>query len=203
MDTDWTVNGGTARLGRAATFSASSVCLAVVAHVAGGAASPGFWVTAASFLLLTRLAFGLGGRERGLVTLVSAVAAAQLALHVTFLLVEPHAHMACLRCAVDRPSLIAHAVAALAVALCLRRAERLLWSVTRLQPVTILARLFLPVTEWSVPVVPSAFRIASGRRPPRAHTRPIGRSARRRGPPRPVSPEIGRAMAVGSPRVAH
>ncbi|MCK9894333.1 hypothetical protein [Frankia sp. AgB32] len=202
MGTDWSVNGGTARLGRAATFSASSVCLAVVAHVAGGAASPGLCVTAVSFLLLARLAFGLGGRERGLAAVLSAVVAAQFTLHVTFLLAEPHAHMACFRCAVDRPTLVAHAVAAVAVALSLRRAERLLWSVVRLQPMTILVRLFLPVTEWSVPVAPSAFRVESGRRPPRAHTRPIGRSARRRGPP-PVSPEIGRAVACGSPCVAH
>ncbi|MCM3882997.1 hypothetical protein [Frankia sp. R82] len=236
------MNGGTARLGRAATFAASSVSLAWVAHVTGGAGRPGLVVTAVAFGLLTRLAFGLGSRERGLPALLFGVAAAQLALHVAFRLAQPHtsvaqaartdpvtagfdlpgmgmpgmhhvpgmgmagmhhaggvdmagaAHLAGLPALLTSQMLLAHAVAALVVAVSLRRAERLLWCVRSLASTSLVRRLFERIAGWSqrlvgkVPARPPTLRAASPGFSPRPHTRPLGRAARRRGPPLPALP---------------
>ncbi|WP_243407536.1 hypothetical protein [Frankia canadensis] len=153
-----------------------------------------------SFLLLTRVAFGLGGRERSLTAMVSGVAAAQVLLHMAFLLAHPHVHLACLRCSVDSQMFLAHMAAGLAVSLSLRRAERALWSATRLRPGSLLVVLLLPATEPAAPPVAPVVKIGCRRRPPRAHSRPLGRSARRRGPPW-AWPEVDwTALRRGMPR---
>jgi hypothetical protein len=168
----------------------------------GGAGRPALGITVVSFLLLTRIAFGLGSRERGLAAVLSAVAVTQVFLHVAFLLAQPHVHLACLRCSVDSRMFVAHVVAAAVIAVLLRRAERLLWSATRMRPSSLLVVLFLPVTELAAPSVPPVFKIDCRRRPPRAHTRPLGRSARRRGPPEAPPEAYGRASMRGMPRTA-
>ncbi|CAO5192802.1 MFS transporter [Frankia sp. AiPs1] len=215
------MNGGTARLGRAAAFAASSVSLSWIAHVAGGAGRPGLVVTLGAFGLLTRLAFGLGSRERGFAALMFGVTAAQLTLHVAFLLAQPHTgaaqadvmpadmmhtHVAqtALTGAAGMPMapgagacvglpasqmLLAHAVAGLLVALSLRRAERVLWSASRLLPMGLVRSLFEHIIgSWGlvaagVAALPPALRALSACRSARPCASPLGRAARRRGPP--------------------
>lgn len=234
VGTGWSVNGGTARLGRAAAFATSSVSLAWVAHAVGGAGRPGLVVTVLAVGILTRLAFGLAGRERGLPALSCGVAGAQVALHLAFGLVAPHTHAvqpalgdpataagaaagglgmagmdmpaaahvaglpaaraACLGLLTSR-MLLAHVLAALLVAVLLRRAERVLWCVGSLASASLARGPFERIAGWSVvllaggvPARPPVLRAVSPCRAPRAHTRPLGRAARRRGPPLPALP---------------
>ncbi|WP_225438137.1 hypothetical protein [Candidatus Frankia nodulisporulans] len=220
------MNGGTARLGRAAAFATSSVSLAWVAHAVGGGGRPGLVVTVLAVGILTRLAFGLAGRERGLPALSCGVAGAQVALHLAFGLVAPHthavqpalgdpataagtapgglgmagmdmpaaAHAVCLGLLTSR-MLLAHVLAALLVAVLLRRAERVLWCVGSLASASLARGPFERIAGWSVvplaggvPARPPVLRAVSPCRAPRAHTRPLGRAARRRGPPLPALP---------------
>lgn len=190
VSTGWSASGGTARLGRAATFASSSVCLAWAAHVAGGAQRPAAAIMIIAFLLLTRIVYGLGGRERRLSVFVAGVAGTQVLLHITFGLAHTHTHRAG-GYSVEARMVLAHGLAAVCIAVLLRRAERALWSASRLRPHTVLFRLFRPVADLAVPSIPPGPRVDVRRREPRPHTRPLGRSARRRGPP-PGQPEVGR-----------
>ncbi len=192
VSTGWSAIGGTARLGRAVTFASSSVCLAWAAHVAGGAQRPAATIMISAFLLLTRIAYGLGDRERHLPLLVAGVAGTQVLLHITFALTlaHPHTHRAG-GCSVEARMVFAHGLAAACVAVLLRRAERVLWSASGLRPHPVLFRLFRPAGSLAVPSIPPVPPIDVRRRAPRPHTRPLGRSARRRGPPQ-GQPGIGR-----------
>lgn len=190
VSTGWSASGGTARLGRAATFASSSVCLAWAAHVAGGAQRSPATTMIIAFLLLTRIAYGLGGRERRLPMLVAGIAGTQVLLHITFALAHPHAHRAG-GYPIEMRMVFAHGLAAVCVAVLLRRAERVLWSASGLRPHAVLFRLFRPVADRAVPSIPPVPRVDVRRRAPRPHTRPLGPSARRRGPP-PGQPEFGR-----------
>ncbi|CAJ58772.1 hypothetical protein FRAAL0090 [Frankia alni ACN14a] len=143
-----------------------------------------------AFLLLTRIAYGLGGRERRLPMLVAGIAGTQVLLHITFALAHPHAHRAG-GYPIEMRMVFAHGLAAVCVAVLLRRAERVLWSASGLRPHAVLFRLFRPVADRAVPSIPPVPRVDVRRRAPRPHTRPLGPSARRRGPP-PGQPEFGR-----------
>lgn len=190
VSTGWSAGGGAARLGRAVTLASSSVCLSWAAHVAGGAERPATTIMIIAFVLLTRIAYGLGGREHRLPSLVAGVVGAQVLLHITFALAHSHTHQAGGH-SVEARMLFAHGLATVCVAVLLRRAERVQWSVSGLRPHAVLFCLFRPVTDFAVPAMPAVPHADARRRAPRPHTRPLGRSARRRGPPR-SQPEIGR-----------
>lgn len=81
--------GWCSRTVRAAVFAAVCVLLAALGHVLmSGAHVPG-WVLAAGFAATGAAGWCLAGRERGLPLVVTAVVAAQAALHSAFSLARP------------------------------------------------------------------------------------------------------------------
>lgn len=174
---------GTARPGRAVGFAASSVSLAWAAHVAGGGERPAGWMTLAAFALLARIAFGLTERERGVGAMVAALGGTQIALHLAFVLAHPHHHAMSGGPSIDPRMAAAHAVAVAAVALLLRRGERILWYAAGLRPRTIARLLLHPAGIDVGPPAAADLAVDAHGPAPRPHTRPLGRDARRRGPP--------------------
>jgi len=83
--------GTPGRLLRALTFAGSTVCLAVAAHVAGGAPRPSALTVLAAATLLTRICYGTSRSEAGAGRLLAAALGAQLALHTAFCLLAGHA----------------------------------------------------------------------------------------------------------------
>ncbi|ABD13524.1 hypothetical protein ThrDRAFT_03647 [Frankia casuarinae] len=193
------VDSGTARLGRAVVFASSSVCLAWAAHVSGGAPRPAAGIMLVAVLLLTRVAFGLADRERGVAALLAGLGATQIALHVTFVLAHPHTHLAS-GPSLDVPMTAAHGIAVGCVGLMLRHSERAVWCAAGLRPRTVVALLLYPVTVAVVPPVPPTVKINLRKRVPRPHARPLGRGARRRGPPASPFPGLTSRRALMSRR---
>ncbi|MEO6089135.1 MAG: hypothetical protein ABIQ18_39085 [Umezawaea sp.] len=80
--TSFPPTGGAGRLLRGGVAGAATGALAVVAHVEGNGALPGVGPVALPVLLLTAVAMGLAGRERGPAQLLLLVGAGQLAMHL-------------------------------------------------------------------------------------------------------------------------
>ncbi|WP_239309820.1 MULTISPECIES: hypothetical protein [unclassified Frankia] len=116
------------RLARASTFAGSSVALAVAAHAAAGGHRPSATLLAGAFGLLTRIAYGLAGRERRFVALLAGVGLAQLALHITFAVTAHGPGMAGAVLTDGTTMTVAHVSAAALVAAVLGQAERGLWN---------------------------------------------------------------------------
>lgn len=89
---------GDARLGRAVTsgraavFGTSSVCLALLAHRMAGGGRPSALMLLGTALLLTRVAYGPAGRERGVGYLAPVTVFIQTVLHLAFALSTHHGH---------------------------------------------------------------------------------------------------------------
>ena len=115
---------------RIPTFTATSVSLGVVAHVAAGGGPP-----SAGLMLVIVAAVGLTSavltrRERNLPTIVLAVALVQLGMHAALPMGHEHVHaMASDTMAVTPPMLLAHTGAVLALSWWLRRGEMAAWRV--------------------------------------------------------------------------
>jgi hypothetical protein len=117
------------RLRRAAGFALTSTALAAGAHVLGAGALPNGWLLAVGAAAVTAAAVPLVARERSLVQIGLALAAAQAALHGWFVLTGHHHGHA----AASSPALMLawHGVATVAAALWLRRYERRAWLAAR------------------------------------------------------------------------
>ncbi|WP_107055869.1 hypothetical protein [Streptomyces griseus] len=81
--------GWGARTLRAAVFAAVCVLLAALGHVMMSGVHVPWWTLAAGLGATGAVGWGLAGRERGLPLIVSAVVAAQTALHTGFSLAQP------------------------------------------------------------------------------------------------------------------
>ncbi|MFJ5725636.1 hypothetical protein [Streptomyces sp. NPDC093149] len=73
---------------RAAVFAATCVLLAALGHVLMSGTAVPWWAMAAAFAATAAVAWLLGGRERGVLTVTSMVVAAQAALHMGFSLAQ-------------------------------------------------------------------------------------------------------------------
>ncbi|MFG3584414.1 hypothetical protein [Streptomyces sp. NPDC047990] len=83
--------GWCSRTVRAAVFAVVCVLLAALGHVMMSGAEPPPWVLGTSIVLIGGAGWGLAGRERGLPLIVTAVMAAQAALHAAFSLAQTSA----------------------------------------------------------------------------------------------------------------
>ncbi|MEU7337546.1 hypothetical protein [Streptomyces sp. NPDC007074] len=83
--------GWCSRTVRAAVFAVVCVLLAALGHVMMSGAEPPPWVLGFSVVLIGGAGWGLAGRERGLPLIVTAVMAAQAALHAAFSLAQASA----------------------------------------------------------------------------------------------------------------
>ncbi|WP_329322659.1 MULTISPECIES: hypothetical protein [unclassified Streptomyces] len=83
--------GWCSRTVRAAVFAVVCVLLAGLGHVMMSGAEPPPWVLGFSIVLIGGAGWGLAGRERGLPLIVTAVTAAQAALHAAFSLAQASA----------------------------------------------------------------------------------------------------------------
>ncbi|WP_322762594.1 hypothetical protein [Frankia sp. Cr2] len=196
------------RLARASTCAGSSVCLAVAAHTAAGGHRPSSTLVVCAFGLLTRIAYGLAGRERRFIAVLAGVGLTQLALHVTFALTSHRSGMAGDAVLADSAAMtVAHISTAALVAAMLAMAERGLWNAASLRAAVAGARartraaavllravrwfaatLVIPVSGPMLDSRPSARRHGSDRSagfmPPVAVAgRLFVRTGRRRGPP--------------------
>lgn len=110
---------------RIPAFTAGSVGLGVVAHVAAGGNPPGVGMMLLMVAAVTLTFASLTRRERALPWIVVAVGFVQLGMHVALLGGHEHANPAA---ADNGPALvIAHAVAVVALAWWLRRGEAAAW----------------------------------------------------------------------------
>ncbi len=132
----------------ASTFAGSSVCLAVAAHTAAGGHRPSAAVFLTAFGLITRIAYGLAGRERHVTAVLAGVALTQIALHATFAImshdtITSHgAGMAPGAVLHDGVAMTAvHSIAAGLVAGMLSRAEKGLWSTAVLRLAVVRFRM--------------------------------------------------------------
>ncbi|WP_322781135.1 hypothetical protein [Frankia sp. Cas4] len=196
------------RLARASTFAGSSVCLAVAAHTAADGHRPSSMLVVCAFGLLTRIAYGLAGRERRSIAVLAGIGLTQLALHVTFALTSHGAGMAGEAVLADGMTMaVAHVSTAALVAAMLAMAERGLWNAASLRAAVAGARartraaavllravrwfaatLVIPVSGPMLDARPSARRHGSDRSagfmPPVAVAGALFvRAGRRRGPP--------------------
>ncbi|AEH11705.1 MULTISPECIES: hypothetical protein [Protofrankia] len=120
---------------RASVFAGSSVCLAVAAHTAADGHRPSMTIFLGAFGLITRIAYGLAGRERHAIAVLAGVGLTQIVLHATFAVTAHDAATAhgagTASDAVLHDGAVmsaVHAVAAGLVAGMLRHAEKGLWS---------------------------------------------------------------------------
>jgi hypothetical protein len=119
---------------RAFTFAGSSVCLALAAHTAAGGHRPGTILLGCAVALLTRVAYGLAGRERGLGAVLVGVGLTQLALHATFAVTSHGTGMAAQTLLPRGITMTAaHVTAAGLVATLLSQAEHALWTAATLR----------------------------------------------------------------------
>ncbi|ONH37733.1 MULTISPECIES: hypothetical protein [Protofrankia] len=119
---------------RASVFAGSSVCLAVAAHTAADGHRPSMAIFLGAFGLITRIAYGLAGRERHAIAVLAGVGLTQIVLHATFAVTAHGAGTASDAVLHDGAVMSAvHAVAAGLVAGMLRHAEKGLWSTSVLR----------------------------------------------------------------------
>ncbi|ONH26799.1 hypothetical protein [Pseudofrankia asymbiotica] len=206
------------RLARAVVAGGASTSLAVAAHTAAaGGTPPDAALVAAGGALLIRLAYGLAGRHRGLLTVLATLAGSQFGLHVAFVLsghraANPEHHH------VVAPAellayggehygtgagfmILAHLAAVVITGALLHRAEEPLWAAAALRVTLrhLTARVLGPLADavarlrsllaLMIAGLPPAMVVgvtawaAAPPVPPRDI--PVGRTARRRGPPAP------------------
>ncbi len=122
------------RLVRASAFAGTSVSLAVAAHATAGGHRPATILLSCAFGLLTRVAYGLAGRERRIGAMLAGVGFAQLALHATFAITSHGTGMAAQALLPEGLAMAtAHATAAGLVSGMLSQAENGLWTATTLR----------------------------------------------------------------------
>ncbi|MEU6505983.1 hypothetical protein [Streptomyces sp. NPDC046942] len=177
---------------RAAVFAAVCVLLAAAGHGLAMGDMPPLWADAAGFLGVFALGWVLGGRERSLAGIGTAMLLTQAGLHVVFDAAHrtPAPAMAAMHMqATAQPhgtlhATAAHLLAALAASWWLRRGEAALWSLLRRT-----AALVPGLAAWwrGAPLLrpaPQAPRVPAGPAPPRPT--PLRHAVTRRGPPPPV-----------------
>lgn len=188
---------------RAAVFAAVCVLLAAAGHGLATGNVPPLWADGAGFLAVFAAGWLLGGRERSLQGIGTAMLATQAGLHIAFshaTATAPTAHMAHMghmahmthlhggdghpvtQAHAMNPGVVAaHVLAALVASWWLRRGEAAVWSLLRW------AVTFLPglVAWWRAPAAPPPLPIAGrapvGTLPPR--TLLLRHAVSRRGPP--------------------
>lgn len=132
---------------RAAVFAAVCVTLAAAGHSVGCRQTPSVWAQGIGFAAVFALGCVMGGRERSLVGIVSAMGIVQIALHMLFdaalgvpgsamvrgpgLPGMSHPAMAFVHHSESSRAIMAHAAAALAASWWLRCGEAAVWSLLR------------------------------------------------------------------------
>lgn len=166
------------RLLRSAVFAAVTVSASALLHVWGGGAAPRPGPFACALLLAFALAFAVGGRERGFVSLAPLCLVAQWGLHSFFqsgaVTGQLHDHGS------GVPMLSAHLIAALTQAAWLARGEAALSALLDLLTLFFarvlrlrFARVLVVVRPWAVPPGPAPLRSLES----------VAASISRRGPP--------------------
>lgn len=143
---------------RAAVFAVSCVLLAAGGHALATGAVPAVWVQVAAAVPVFAAGCLLGGRERSLAGIGSAMVAVQGGLHFVFHSTQPHQVAMVMRGmpmthghAMTPHATAAHAGAALVLTWWLRRGEAAVWSLLR----------------WAVALVPGLaawWQVAAGAR---------------------------------------
>ncbi|MGW2748222.1 hypothetical protein [Streptomyces sp. NPDC001450] len=190
---------------RAAVFAAVCVLLAAAGHGLAMGDMPPLWADAAAFLGVLALGWALGGRERSLPGIGTAMLLTQAGLHIAFdaahrsggdgrahamrmasmpghSMVAMHAHSTAH--VTTAHATLAHLLAALLASWWLRRGEAALWALLRR------AVAFVPglVAWWrDAPLPAPVGRVLSLPAGPEPSRRPTLRHAvSRRGPPAPI-----------------
>lgn len=163
---------------RALVFAVVCVAVSVALHVVAGGALIGAGAFATAVAVLAPLAFGLGGAQRGVPTLLAACAAAQSGLHLWFSADAGHAGHLTLGPAM----LLVHALAATVSAVWLARGDAALAAFC-----DFLVLLFGPVLRLRLlgaiaPVLPPRSP-AETAPPPIPRLEPLASAASLRGPP--------------------
>ncbi len=169
-----TPHHGALRAVRGGALAVTSTLLAVAAHVGGGGTAPDGALTVLLTLAVAAAGTTLADRRRGRVSLLAAVGATQLLLHLLLDGLGGHVHGP-QAAAVDVPWMTAaHAAAAVLTALLLAGAESALFAVAaawrRIVPVLPLRPVLVPETYRAprFPVaVPVLVRELHARLPPR------------------------------------
>lgn len=153
-----TPHRGALRAVRGTALAVTAVLLAVVAHVGGGGSAPDGVLTVLLTLAVAAAGTVLADRQRGPVSLLAAVGATQLLLHLLLDGTAAHAHDP-QPVTVDLPAMTAaHAVAAVVTALLLAGAESALFTVAAAWRRIVVVAPFRPVPPLGAhrtPVVPS------------------------------------------------
>jgi hypothetical protein len=193
----------------------------MAAHTAAGGDHPPAPVLLVAVALIARIAYGLAGRERGVVAIAAGFGACQLVIHLTIVIATlersaehagVHDHLPAM--IPTAPMASAHALAAGFTVVAFRRAERALWATAALRArlsdavdATVavarraLARLgeLLRTFSTTASVQPNSRREAAvGPSRPGCTDSMLGRASRRRGPP-PGSAETGRVLSAFRP----
>ncbi len=160
---------------RIPVFTATSVLLGVVAHIAGGGTPPGAAMVALMVAVVTLTSASLTRRERTLPSIVLALGLVQVGMHLALLV--GHEHAASVNTDNGPAMVVSHACAVLALAWWLRRGETAAWSAAftlwrrhvRLRSILAASNVSLrnlPAPPWRVSLARALVQVRPVRGPP-------------------------------------